>query len=189
MSKMVYSLFVDQKEENPNAYLDKWSISPSELCVGDILNIEGKTKPEENIGINVSFSLYTPVVDGIYKYTFDNIHIPGGSNSFQVRSQKVHDLNFIVHMFVDFKRSFDEKNGVAEFFEKNIPSGNYEISIEGNALNGEKEVKLDFVASQTIRADENGLFHYQYNTSSLPDGDFKVIIGDNEKIIKLMPPS
>lgn len=186
-SKMFFSFFFDQKEENPNVYLDKWSINPSELCAGDVLTIEGKTKPEENIGMQVLFSLYVPVVNGIYNHTFDNVHIPGGSNSFLVRSQKVVDLNFIVHMFVDFKRSFNAKNGVAEFFEKNIPSGNYEITIEGNTLDGEKEVKLDFIASQTIKADKKGNFYYQYNTGALPDGEFKVIIGGNEKIITLMP--
>ncbi|WP_319507866.1 hypothetical protein [uncultured Methanolobus sp.] len=186
-SKMFYSFLFSQKEENPYADIDEWNISPSELCAGEILNIEGKTIPEENIGMNVSFSVSSPVVNGIYKYTFDNVRIPGGSNSFRVRSQKVDDLNFIVRMFVDFKRSFDAENGVAEFFEKNIPAGNYEIIIEGNALDGEKEVKLDFIASQTIRADEKGNFNYQYHTGSLPDGDFIVMIGDNEKTIKLMP--
>ncbi len=185
-SKKIYSLFVDQTEENQNALLDKWSIVPSKLYQGDILTIEGKTKPGENIGIKVSFSLYTPAIDKKYKYKFDNVCIPGGGNSFLVRSQKVDNLDFIVHMFVDFKRSFDADNGIAEFFEKNIPAGNYEITIQGNALDDEKEIKLDFIASQTIRADENGNFYYQYDTGSLPDGDFKVLIGGNEKIINLM---
>jgi hypothetical protein len=89
-------------------------------------------------------------------------------------------------MFVDFKRSFVVDNGIAEFFEKNISAGNYEITIQGNALDDEKEIKLDFIASQTIRANENGNFYYQYDAGSLPDGDFKVLIGGNEKIINLM---
>ncbi|MEZ5334077.1 MAG: hypothetical protein R2741_01965 [Methanolobus sp.] len=50
--------------------------------------------------------------------------------------QKVEDLNFIVRMFADFKRSFDAENGIAEFFEKNVPEGNYEIVINGTSLEG-----------------------------------------------------
>ena len=63
------------------------------------------------------------------------------SNSFLVRSQKVEDLNFIVHMFVDFKRSFGAEEGIAEFFEKNVPAGNYEIVVEGKCTRWGKESK------------------------------------------------
>ena len=184
---MFYSLIHKQTEENPNAALDEWSISPSKPRTGDILDIVGKTSPEETIGMTVSFTIYTPVIDNEYKHVFENIIIPGGSNSFRVKSQKVEDLNFIVHMFVDFKRSFAAENGVAEFFEKNVPAGNYEIAVEGNAMDGEKEVKIDFVATQTVKADSEGNFSHKYDTSALPDGEFTVKIGDSEKIITLMP--
>ncbi len=186
-SKIMYSLIFDQTEENPDALLNEWNINPESPCSGDVLDIEGSTEPFETIGMTVSFSLYVPVVDNRYEYTFDNIRIPGGSNSFLVRAQKVEDLNFIVRMFADFKRSFEAENGVAQFFEKNIPSGNYEIMIEGKALDGENEVRLDFVANQTIKADKEGNFVNKYDTRSLPDGDFKVKVGDREKMIKLMP--
>ena len=135
----------------------------------------------------VSFSVNVPVIDNEYRYVFDDINIPGGSNSFQVRSQRVNDLHFVVHMFVDFRRSFDAEDGVAEFFEKNVPAGNYEIVVEGNAVDGEDIVRMDFVASQTIRADKDGNFHHEYDTSSLPEGKFNVKIGSLEKVIELMP--
>lgn len=185
-SKALYSLISDQTEENQNAPLNSWNINPSSPCTGDVLDITGKTNPHETIGMVVSFTLNVPVIDNRYSYIFKNIRIPSGSNSFRVRSQKVNDLDFIVRMFVDFKRSFDAEDGVAEFFEKNVPAGNYEIVIEGNALDNENEVKIDFVASQTIKADEEGNFYSKYDTSSLPDGDFTVKIGDREKRITLM---
>lgn len=152
-----------------------------------MLDINGQTDPGEMVGMTVSFTVNVPVMDNEYRYVFQDINIPGGSNSFQVRSQKVDDLNFVVRMFVDFKRSFDAEEGVAEFFEKNVPAGNYEIVVEGNAQDGEKTVRMDFVASQTIRADEEGNFHHEYDTSSLPEGNFTVKIGDIEKVIELMP--
>jgi hypothetical protein len=88
-------------------------------------------------------------------------------------------------MFVDFKRSFDAENGIAKFYEKNVPHGTYEIVINGNAVEGEKNVRLDFLATQTIKADEAGHFHQKYDTCTLPEGDFTVKIGDREKVISL----
>lgn len=186
-SKILYSLIFTQTEENPDATLEEWSILPSDPHVGDMLDIKGKTDPGENIGMAVSFTLQVPVIDNRYRYIFKGVRIPGGSNSFRVRSQKVEDLIFIVRMFTDFKRSFDAEQGIAEFFEKNVPAGKYEIVIEGDALDGEKEVKVDLIASQTIKADEEGNFHHKYDTGALPEGDFTVRIGNSEKVIKLMP--
>ncbi|WP_407355497.1 hypothetical protein [Methanolobus sp. WCC5] len=187
ISKALYSLTHDLKEENPDASVDEWTFLPSGPCTGDVLDIKGKTAPGENIGMEVSFTLFVPVIDNRYEYVFKNIRIPGGSNSFRVRSQKVEDLNFIVRMFVDFKRSFHAEKGIAEFFEKNVPAGNYEIAINGNVPDGEKEVKIDFVATQTVNADQEGNFYHQYDTCSLPEGEFTVKIGNNEKIITLTP--
>ncbi len=187
ISKAVYSLIHRLKEENPDATVDEWEIHPASPCSGDVLDIAGRTDPGENIGMRVAFDISIPVVDNEYEHVFENIKIPGGSNSFMVRSQKVKDLNFIVRMFVDFKRSFEADNGVAEFFEKNVPAGNYEIVIKGTALEGEKIVRAEFVAMQTIKADDEGKFKHEYDTCSLPEGEFTVKIGKKEKIITLTP--
>ncbi len=178
-----------QKGRGPHTLpKNEWSISPAGPCSGDTLDITGRAGPDEDISMQVSFTIIIPVIDGEYSYVFENIRIPGGSNSFMVRSQKVKDLSFIVRMFVDFKRSFDANNGVAEFFEKNAPSGNYEIAIKGKAYDGENKIKADFVATQLIRSDNEGKFYHKYNTTSLPAGEFTVKIGDNEKVITLRPP-
>jgi hypothetical protein len=88
-------------------------------------------------------------------------------------------------MFVDFKRSFDAENGIAQFYEKNVPQGDYEIIISGNAVEGENDVRLDFLATQTIKADNEGRFHRKYDTCTLPEGDFTVKIGNRKKVISL----
>ncbi|MDI3485970.1 MAG: hypothetical protein PWQ50_1190, partial [Methanolobus sp.] len=142
-------------------------------------------EPGETITMAVVFSITVPVSDNRYEHLFEKVGIPGGSNSFQVVAQKVHDLNFIVRMFVDFKRSFDADNGVAQFYEKNVPHGNYEIVINGTAIEGERDVRLDFLATQTIKADEAGNFHQKYDTCTLPEGDFTVKVGNREKVISL----
>jgi hypothetical protein len=184
-SKALYSLTGEHREGNPEAIVEEWSFFPLSPCTGDVLDITGRTESSETITMAVSFSITSPVINDKYEYLFKKVGIPGGSNSFQVRAQKVHDLNFIVRMFVDFKRSFDAENGVAQFYEKNVPPGNYEIVINGNAIEGENEVKLDFLATQTIKADDEGKFHQKYDTCTLPKGDFSVKIGNREKVISL----
>ena len=80
-SKILYSLIFNQTEGNPDATLEEWEILPSDPRVGDILDIKGKTGPEENIGMAVSFNMQVPVIDNRYKYIFKGVRIPGGSNS------------------------------------------------------------------------------------------------------------
>ncbi|ETA68469.1 hypothetical protein MettiDRAFT_1940 [Methanolobus tindarius DSM 2278] len=184
-SKALYSLTTEHREGNPEAIVEEWSFFPLSPCTGDVLDITGKTEPGETITMAVVFSITVPVSDNRYEHLFDKVGIPGGSNSFQVVAQKVHDLNFIVRMFVDFKRSFDADNGVAQFYEKNVPHGNYEIVINGTAIEGERDVRLDFLATQTIKADEAGNFHQKYDTCTLPEGDFTVKVGNREKVISL----
>ncbi|MDK2832411.1 MAG: hypothetical protein PWQ51_634 [Methanolobus sp.] len=184
-SKALYSLTTEHREGNPEAIVEEWSFFPLSPCTGDVLDITGKTEPGETITMAVVFSITVPVSDNRYEHLFEKVGIPGGSNSFQVVAQKVHDLNFIVRMFVDFKRSFDADNGVAQFYEKNVPHGNYEIVINGTAIEGERDVRLDFLATQTIKADEAGNFHQKYDTCTLPEGDFTVKVGNREKVISL----
>nr|WP_321497335.1 hypothetical protein [uncultured Methanolobus sp.] len=184
-SKALYSLTSEHREGNPEAIVQEWSFFPLSPCTGDVLDITGSTEPDETITMAVAFSITSPVSDNRYEHLFEKVGIPGGSNSFQVMAQKVHDLNFIVRMFVDFKRSFDAEDGIAQFYEKNVPHGNYEIVINGNAVEGEKDVRLDFLATQTIKADNEGKFHQKYDTCTLPEGEFTVKIGNREKVISL----
>jgi hypothetical protein len=184
-SKALYSLTTEHREGNPEAIVEEWSFFPLSPCTGDILDITGRTGANENITMAVSFSIIAPVTDNRYEHLFEKVGIPGGSNSFQVMAQKVHDLTFIVRMFVDFKRSFDAENGIAQFYEKNVPQGDYEIIISGNAVEGENDVRLDFLATQTIKADNEGRFHRKYDTCTLPEGDFTVKIGNRKKVISL----
>ena len=88
-------------------------------------------------------------------------------------------------MFVDFERSFEAEEGVATFSEENVPAGKYDIVINGEAEDGEKQVVIDFIATESIKSDGDGEFHHNYMTNALPAGKFIVRIGDIEKEISL----
>jgi hypothetical protein len=185
-AKFIYSL-TQASPEKPEGTVTTWSILPEDPLEGDVLTIKGRTEPGTVIDVSVSFSRYVDVKDGRYEYSFEGIRIPKGRNRFAVNSRKVKDLNFIVRMFIDLKRSFDAKEGVAEFAEDNVPHGTYDIFINGEAQEGEKEVRLDFTAMQTIGPDSDGNFNHNYETNALPAGDFTVLLGNSEKKITLGP--
>lgn len=188
-AKFVYSLVEpsEKRTADPEREVRDWNISPGNPHEGDTLTISGRSEPGSIMDIEVSFSRSVPVRDGHYEYTFQGIEIPKGRNRFTVTSRQVRDLNFIVKMFVDFKRSFDAREGVAEFSEDNVPHGAYDILINGQAIEGENEVRLDFAAMQTIHSDIEGTFSLNYKTSALPAGNFTVRLGGSEKEIKLEP--
>ena len=146
--KFIYSLTQAKPENVLEDYVSEWSILPADPLAEGVLTIQGKAEPDKSIDIVVSFNVVAPVINGMYEYKFNNIQIPKGRNSFEVRSRKVKDLNFIVQMFVNFKRSFDAKDGIAEFVENNVPHGKYDIVINGLAKEGENEVDIDFTAKQ-----------------------------------------
>ncbi|WP_406655542.1 hypothetical protein V7O62_07045 [Methanolobus sp. ZRKC2] len=184
--KFLYSLTQTKSgfstEENT---VTEWNILPADPLAGDVLTIQGKAEPNALIDVAVSFSRYVKVNGGNYEYNFENIRIPKGKNRFAVRSSPVKDLNFIVKMFVDFKRSFDSKEGIAEFAEDNVPPGTYDIAINGEAMDGEEEVCIDFTAMETMKSDTEGNFYHNYETNALPEGDFTVRINNVEKKITL----
>lgn len=184
--KFVYSFTQGgQESTSEESEITEWSILPEEPLAGEVLTIQGKTEPNIITNVSVSFSRSVKVNNGSYEYSFENLPIPKGKNRFDVRSSPVKSLNFIVKMFVDFKRSFESNGGVAKFTDENVPPGSYDIVINGEALDGENEVTLEFTALQTMKTDNEGNFDLNYETSALPSGDFTVRVGNAEKKITL----
>ncbi|TGC09739.1 hypothetical protein [Methanolobus halotolerans] len=185
-AKLVYSLTQAKPEvSSEGSTITDWNILPTEPYVGDMLTIKGRTEPDKSIDVSVSFSRTVKVYNGRYEYGFNDIRIPKGKNRFSVRSSPVKNLNFIVRMFIDFKRSFDSNKGVAEFAEDNVPPGTYDIVINGEAMEGAEEVCIDFTALETMKSDSEGYFDHKYETNALPEGDFTVSTGNLEKKITL----
>ncbi|MDW7730796.1 MAG: hypothetical protein SCH66_00010 [Methanolobus sp.] len=183
--KFIYSFTQRGTDVSSDSEITEWSILPEDPLAGDVLTIQGKTEPDIITDVSVSFSRSVKVNNGSYEYGFKNLPIPKGKNRFDVRSSPVKNLNFTVKMFVDFKRSFDSNGGVAKFTDENVPPGNYDIVINGEAMNGETEVKLEFTALQTMKSDSEGIFYFNYETNALPDGNFTVRVGNAEKNVTL----
>lgn len=173
---------LDSSTNNMNV---NWEHIPELPLVGDTLTITGSTDPEAKVKVKVSFEKKVPVIDGKYEYNMDKVEIPDGPNKFTIKGRKAKDLSFSVKMFITYTRTFEANSDEAVYSEENVPSGKYDISIHGQAKEGEKEVIIYLEAAEIIDADNEGKFTYDYNTAALPAGDFNLLVGDSDRKITL----
>ena len=171
---------------SPAAAAVEWEISPSNPVVEDTLKITGTAAPGESVRAEVTYEKILPVSGGKYQLSLKNIKIPEGSdNLFSVRAEGVQNLHVGVKKLVSFNLNAAATNGVATISQGHVPSWTYDILIDGNALKGQKSVVLKIKASQTLKADSKGNLAFNYETSSMPAGEFKIKIGNSEKTIEL----
>lgn len=172
---------------SPVAAAIEWTISPSDPIVGDTLKIQGTAFPEEKIKVEVSFEKEIPVSsEGRYEYLLEGVKVPKGDNTrFTVNASEVKNLHVGVKKVVWVNMRSTASEGFATISKANIPPWTYnKILIDGNALSN-SPVYLEIKASQILKADSDGKFEYSYDTSSIPEGEFRIMIGDVEKIVEL----
>jgi len=168
-----------------SAAVTELSVYPEYPVVGDEITINGTAAPDESIDTTVSFNQTVNVSDGTYKYRIDDVEIPDGPNTFQVRGEKVKDLNVRVKILFWITKSADAESGVATVSQSNVPSGTYDIIIDGQPEDGESTVNLTINASSSIKADTQGYFEETYATNSIPPGIFELSAGEINEIITL----
>jgi len=166
-----------------------WDISPSHPNVGDTLKLTGTASPEEELGADISFKKELPVTEGRYQYLLEEIKIPYGKNNlFTVTGEGVENLDVSVKKLIWINLSSDASGGTATISQGHVPPLTYKVLISGDALSTlskDSSVKLTVTASQTITADSNGNFEFDYDTSALPAGKYVVTIGNKAKTIEL----
>jgi hypothetical protein len=168
-----------------SAAVTELSVYPEYPVAGDEITINGTAAPDESIDTTVSFNQTVNVSDGTYEYRIDDVEIPDGPNTFQVKGEKVKDLNVRVKILFWITKSADAESGVATVSQSNVPSGTYDIIIDGQAEDGESTVNLTINASRSIKADTQGYFEETYTTNSIPSGIFELSAGEINEIITL----
>ena len=163
-----------------------WELTPQNPVVGDMMTIKGTGFEGDTVEVQVSFEKEVEVQDGEYAYQLEDVVIPSGSgNSFNVKAVGADDLNVRAKTLLWLTKSAKAKDGTATVFQAHIPSGTYEIRIDGKASGS--SVKLRIKAMQEIKVDSDGSISYQYNTKSIPAGNFEVNIDGIKKKIELQP--
>ncbi|ADE35655.1 PGF-pre-PGF domain-containing protein [Methanohalophilus mahii] len=161
-----------------------FEVTPENPTVGDRITING-TSSADSVKANVEFTKTVSVEDGEYEYRIDDVEIPKGSNTFTVKAEGAEDLNVRVKILFWITKSADaSSSGVATVSQSNVPSGDYNIQIDGKAASGANDVDLTITASQNIDV-ENGEFEGEYNTNGIPPGQFKVTVAGETKTITL----
>lgn len=173
---------------SPVAASVDWKITPANLIVGDTLKITGKASPSDDVQAQVIFIKNLDVSDGRYQLSLKNLQIPDGKdNRFTVQADGVKNLHVEVTKLLTYDINRDATNGVAIISQGHVPAWSYDIVIDGDALKGKNSVQLKITAAQTLIANSKGKFTFNYDTSSLPAGQFKIIIGDMAKTIEMKP--
>ena len=163
-----------------------WEFIPENPAVGDIMEIKGNGFEGETAKVIVTFEKEVEIRDGVYEYILEDIVIPSSSyNSFTVQAEGVEDLNVRAKMLIWTTKSAKAKDGTATVSQTSVPSGKYQIRIDGKSTGS--EVKLKITAMQEIEIDSEGSLSYLYSTKSIPAGDFEVKVEGITKQIELRP--
>ena len=155
-------------------------ISPSNPEVGDMIRIEIQAGQGEDVAVSLDYRGDAPVSGGEYSIRLDNVLIPGKPNSFSARVSDVSYLRVGVQYsslpWITIKKD-SNSNGVASISQSGIPTGNYNIKINGEASSGETIVDLSFNADITLTMDGNGEYSYSYDTENIPPGTIDIDVG------------
>ena len=163
-----------------------WEITPQNPVIGDTMKIKGTGFEGETAKVLVTFEKDVKVQDGEYEYLLEDVIIPSSSyNSFTVQAVGVDDLNVRAKMLLWLTKSAEAKDGIAIVSQKSVPPGKYKIRIDGKS--SASTVKLKITAMQEVEVDSGGSLSYEYNTKSIPAGNFEVNVGSIEKQIELQP--
>lgn len=165
--------------------VDYWTISPRDPVVGDTVILEGATSPDKTVRVKTSLNMEVPVDKGIYNYEIADLEIPEGTELFGVRAKSVKDLNLRVKKESWITFSSEASTGAADISVFSVPPGIYDTIIYGQAESYTGTVTLELNTVKSLKADSEGNFTFNYNTSSLPAGDYLIKLGDSEKTVTL----
>jgi hypothetical protein len=164
------------------AKVTELKISPWNPAVGETVKVTGKASPDESITAQVTVHLRAPVSGRLYRLAVDSIKVPSGMNSITIKASGVKNLRVKVGPFS--KESQASKGGIATLTATSVPPLNYNIVIEGDALS-KSSVPLTISASKTFKADSDGTFEFEFDTTSMPAGTYIVKVGNKERIVQL----
>ncbi|MFW5987213.1 MAG: hypothetical protein ACOCPU_03255 [Methanohalophilus sp.] len=160
-----------------------FEIIPPEPRAGDDVTIRG-TSSAESVDIAMTFTKTVPVKGRKYKYHMPDTEVPERPNHLTVRTESVKDLKVRVKILLWMTRRARASDGVAEVCESNVPSGKYDIRIEGNASEGQSRVDLTVTASRTIKV-KDGKFEETFSTKTIPADEFEIAVAEQTEIIRL----
>jgi hypothetical protein len=168
-----------------SASVSYFEITPENPVKGDVVKIEGKASPTEQVPVKLSFEKDLNVVEEKYNWKLSSVEIPEDENRFSVTATNVENLNVALKIGLWWGKGTDAENGVAKISQSNVPAGTHDAKISGKS--GSNEVNIKVEAEAFLTADDaTGNFEYTYDSSSIPAGEFVVTVGGITKTIELL---
>lgn len=168
------------------------TITPENPTRGDVIVMQGKANPNEDISITITFQMDVPVIGGTFDYRLSGVEIPS-PNRFTVTAEGCRRLSVSASLFgIPITRTSAAEGSTQTISQGGVPSGKYNIRIFGDAMEGASTVTLRVEAWTEIQADESGSFSYSYNSAPVPAGLFDVNVGGVRRTLMLSeshPPS
>ncbi len=156
------------------AAISELEIIPKNPVPGDEIIISGVASPNQEITITSSFYDIRQVSAGKYRYDLNDIEVPLKPNRFSVASMNVKNLRVGVRTEIWITKSINASEGVATISFDDVPHGNYDIKIFGDATNGASTVEIDVTALTEIKADSDGNFKTRIGTKGFPTGEYTI---------------
>lgn len=185
MKKIIFLFVAFLLLINPVSAIN-FTIIPDNPVAGEVITIKGTGAALNQVLYpSINFEKTISVSNGKYEFSLYGVRIPPDENNFAVTAENTKNLNVRVKILLWLTKSADASGGKATVSQGNVPSGNYDIRIDGDSADGASSVTLKITASSKIAADSQGNFKYQYSSSGVPPGTFILDIGGNTKTITL----
>ncbi|MGC9443885.1 MAG: hypothetical protein ACP5E9_02980 [Candidatus Methanospirareceae archaeon] len=183
------------------------TVSPEVVVQGEQLSISGIAAPDEEVWLHSSFELDIPVADGEYFREFSGIYFPPGNKSFSTTVRNIENIRLAFYIaFMDwwFDYPIDgpltATDGLATITIsfppgvtldgltiKNI-SGEQDVKVYGEAVDGATSVKLEFTMSIAVIADAEGQFALNLSTKGIPVGEYVISADGLQKTVQVIAP-
>ena len=174
------------------------NVSPQVVVQGEMVSITGKASPYEEIWLNYSFELFSPVSDEKYSREFIGMPFLAGEKVFSVMAENVKNIRVSLYpvfwQTIEFPLEGPENatDGIATV-SLSFPmmmhgakidiSGKKNVSVYGAAADGATSVNIKISQSIKVSADSNGDFFLEINTGGVPEGELLISAGEIEKTV------
>jgi len=183
-----------------SATVTELNVTPDVVLQGEKVRVWGKASPNEDVWLNASFEISTPVSEEKYHGEFKGIEIPEGEKTISVTAENVKNIR--VSIYPVFWTTFEyppdgplnATNGTAtisvsfpaDFYGIIIDIyGEKDIKVYGDALEGADAVHLIVKTSIKVTADSEGRFELEVGTKGVPPGEFQINAGGEEKKVRI----
>lgn len=151
---------------------------------GSMVRVTGTALPGEQVSLRSSFTMDLPVNGGQYEYEA-NVEIPQEPNRFSVTARNVQDFNAGVKMGIWITKHFQANGGTASISHADVPPGRYSLKMFGKALPGSDTVPVEVVAETRVKADAEGKYDLDFDTSGVPAGEYRIEAAGDAKTIQI----